>query len=135
SDGDLFTPGNAIQISAGSVDDTEVIFKGIIVKQSLKIRSDRSSQLLVECKHKAIKATLGRKNACFHDVTDSEAMTQIFKDCGFPSSELDIEGSTLSHKELVKYNCTDWDFILNRAETIGKIILTLDEKITIKSPT
>src|SRR5690606_41701002 len=62
SDGDLFTPGNDIQISAGSVDNTEIIFKGIIVKQSLKIRSDRSPQLLVECKHKAVKATLGRKN-------------------------------------------------------------------------
>lgn len=135
SDGDLFTPGNNIQISAGSVDDTEVIFKGIIVKQSLKIRSDRSPQLLVECKHKAVKATIGRKNGCFHDMTDSEAMTQIFKACGFSSNELDIEDSTLNHKELVQYNCTDWDFILNRAESIGKVILTLDEKITIKSPT
>lgn len=135
SDGDLFTPGNDIQISAGSVDDSEVIFKGIIVKQSLKVRSDRSPQLLVECRHKAVKATIGRKNACFHDVTDSDAMTQIFKACGFSSNELDIEDSTLNHKELVQYNCTDWDFILNRAESIGKVILTLDEKITIKSPT
>src|SRR5690606_2129962 len=62
SDGDLFTPGNDIQISAGSIDNTEVIFKGIIVKQSLKVRSDRAPQLLVECKHKAVKTTLGRKN-------------------------------------------------------------------------
>lgn len=135
SDGDLFTPGNEIQVSVGAADQIKVIFKGLIIKQSLKIRSESSPQLLVECRHKAVKTTLGRKNACFHDSTDSDVMAEIFKSNGFSSSELDIEDTTLSHKELVQYNCTDWDFILIRAEASGKVILTLDDKIIIKSPT
>src|SRR5690606_23822382 len=53
----------------------------------------------------------------------------------FSSNELDIQDTIIEHKELVQYNSTDWDFMLNRAEMIGMVILTLDEKITIKSPT
>ena len=49
--------------------------------------------------------------------------------------KLDIESSSLTHKELVQYNCTDWDFILNRTEMIGKLVLTNDENIVIKTPT
>lgn len=135
SEGDLFIPGNTLSIAAGEPDNTEDIFHGIIIKQSIKIRNNRAPQLILECKHKAVKTTVGRKNACFHDSTDSDAFEQILKDNGFESGEIDIESSTLQHEELVQYNCTDWDFILSRTEAIGRVILTNDEKITIKTPT
>ena len=134
SDGDLFTPGNEIQITTGERENPVIIFKGIIIKQSLKIRSDRAAQLIIDCKHKAVKATVGRKNACFYDTTDSDAMTTILKAYGFSGSSLDIESTSLKHEELVEYNCTDWDFILTRAEIMGKIILTNDETISITTP-
>ena len=135
SNGELFVPGNKIVISAGGPDQTDDIFNGIIIKQSIKIRSNKAPQLIIECKHKAIRTSIGRKNACFHDMTDSDAFDKILKGYDFRPAEIDIQASTLSHKELVQYNCTDWDFILNRAEMAGKIILTNDEKISIKTPT
>lgn len=135
SNGELFIPGNKVTISAGDADQTVDVFTGIIIKQSLKIRNNRNPQLIIECKHKAVKTTSGRKNACFHDMTDADVFDKILKDCGFSAAEMDIQSSTLSHKELVQYNCTDWDFILNRAEMVGKVILTNDEKIVIKTPT
>ena len=136
SNGELFIPGNRITLAAGDPDNTVDIFTGIIVKQSLKIRNNRNSQLIIECKHRAIKTAIGRKNACFHDMTDTDVFEKILKDDGFSPSEIDIpSSSTFSHKELVQYNCTDWDFIVNRAEMIGKVVLTNDEKVTIKSPT
>ena len=136
TDGDLFTPGNKIKISAGEIDNPVDIFNGIIIKQSLKIRNNRAPQLIIECKHKAVKVTIGRKSACFHEKTDTDVFKKILEDAGFKSEEIDIPSpTTLSHKELIQYNCTDWDFILNRAEMIGNIILTNDEKITIKAPT
>src|SRR5688500_11997081 len=42
SDGDLFVPGNEIEIAAGQPDDPVNIFKGIVVRQSLKIRNNRA---------------------------------------------------------------------------------------------
>lgn len=136
TDENLFTPGNEIIISAGEVNNPANIFSGIIIKQSLKIRNQKAPQLIVECKHKAVRATVGRKNACFHDMNDTDVFEKILRDDAFKSTEIDIPDPTpLLHSELVQYNCTDWDFILNRAEMIGKIILTNDEKISIKTPT
>lgn len=135
SDGDLFTPGNEIQIAAGEPETPENIFNGIIIKQSLKIRNNKAPEIIIECKHKIVKAAIGRKNACFHEMTDSDIFTKIIKTYGFSTSQLDIESTALSHKEIVQYNSTDWDFILNRAEMVGKIILSNDDTIAIKSPT
>ena len=135
SNGDLFVPGNAITIAAGDPDNTQNIFKGIIVKHSLKIRGNRSPQLIVECKHTAVKLTVGRKNASFSDSTDSDAFEKILRDNDFASNAFDIEASQLQHEELVQYNSTDWDFIVSRAEAIGKVILTNDGKIIVKKPT
>ena len=136
TDENLFTPGNEIIISAGELNNPVNIFTGIIIKQSLKIRNQKAPQLIVECKHKAVKATVGRKNACFHEMSDLDIFEKILQDGGFEQTEIDIPGSSsLVHRELVQYNCTDWDFILNRAEMIGKIILTNDEKIHIRTPT
>ncbi len=134
SEGDLFLPGNEIEISAGEVKNPINIFKGIIIKQSLKIREQSAPQLIVECRHKGVKATVGRKSACYHDKSDSDIMNTVLKALGFTSGELDIEDSDVMHKELVQYNSTDWDFILNRAEVIGKMVLTNDETISVKAP-
>ena len=134
SNGDLFTPGNEVEISAGTPDEQTTIFKGIIVKHSISIRGHRSSQLVVECKHKAVKATVVRRSNCYHDVTDDVAISDALKQSGISSSDLDLEATTVTHSEMVQYNCTDWDFAISRAEIAGKIILTNDEKIVMKTP-
>ncbi|ETZ22019.1 type VI secretion system tip protein VgrG [Pedobacter sp. V48] len=133
TDGDLFSPGNEIEIEAGDSDTTVNIFKGIIIKQSLKIRTGMAPLLTVECRHKAIKTTIGRKNAYFHDLPDSDIITKILEDAGF--TDINIESTDVTYKEMVQYNSTDWDFILSRAEANGNIILTNDENIVIKKPT
>lgn len=135
TDGSLFTPGNEIQISAGPVGDPEVIFKGIIIKQSLKIRADRASQLVVECRHKAVRCTLGRNSVCFHDMSDADVLTKIFEANSISAGELEIEDTGFTHKELVQYNSNDWDFIITRAEAVGKVVITGDDKISIRAPT
>ena len=135
SNGNLFVPGNEIKIAAGELDNPTTIFNGIIIKQSLRIRNNSAPKLVIECKHKAVKTTVGRKNASFQEATDADAFQQILANNDFAPEEMAIESSSLQHEELVQYNCTDWDFILSRAEAIGKVILTNDEKIAIKAPT
>jgi Rhs element Vgr protein len=135
TDGDAFTPGNTIEISAGDSNTTSTIFKGIIVKQSLKVRTGVAPQLIIDCKHKVIKATIGRKSAYFHDQTDDSILTDILEANGFSSAELDLEPTSISHKEMVQYYTSDWDFILSRAEANGQVLITGDTKITTKKPT
>lgn len=135
TDGDLFTPGNEIEIEAGDPESSVSIFKGVIIKQSIKIRNNVASHLTIECKHKVIKATIGRKNAYFHDVTDSDIISKVLEGNGISSSDLDIESTDVTHKEMVQYNATDWDFILSRAEVNGKLIFSNDEKVVVKKPT
>jgi Rhs element Vgr protein len=134
ADGDLFTPGNTIEIGAGDSDTSQNIFTGIIIKQSLKVRNSVAPQLIVECRHKAIKATIGRKSAYFHEMTDSDILSEILERTGFSSNELDLEQTTTSHKEMVQYNTSDWDFIVSRAEANGQVVLTNDEKVVTKQP-
>ena len=132
SNDSLFIPGNKVEITAGTPDDQQSVFHGIIIKQSISIRAQRAPQLVVECRHQAFKATLVRKSACFHDVTDSDAISEVLNSSQL--SDLEIEDSSVSHPELIQYQCTDWDFSVSRAEAIGKIILTNDDKTVVKSP-
>ena len=45
-----FIPGTEIEITAGYHSDETSIYKGIILKHSLKIRNDRSPVLMLECR-------------------------------------------------------------------------------------
>lgn len=134
SSGELFIPGNEIEITAGDIEDQTTIFTGIITKQSVSIRSNRSSHLVIECKHKAVKTTITRRSNCWHDMTDDAIIQEALQASGLSASDLDIESTTVSHPEMVQYNCTDWDFAVSRAEVAGKIVLTNDDKISIKAP-
>jgi Rhs element Vgr protein len=134
SNGDQFIPGNEVEISAGTIDDQVSIFNGIITKQSISIRANRSSQLVVECKHKAVKATITRRSNCYHDMTDDAAISDALKASGLSAGDLDLETTDVTHPGMVQYNCTDWDFAVSRAEMTGKMILTNEDKIVMKTP-
>ena len=130
SNDSLLIPGKEIEIKAGYHSDEETIFKGIIIKHSLKIRAG-NSMLIIECRDKAVKLTVGRKNKYFQDSTDSDIMEEIIGGYGL---EKDIESISFQHKKLVQYNCSDWDFIVARAQANGKVCAVDDGKITIKAP-
>ncbi len=130
SNSDDFIPGKEIEIQAGYHSDDVIIFKGIIIKHALKISKSKSS-LLLECKDKAVKMTIGRKNAYFHDLKDSEIIEDIV---GSYSLDKDVEATTAQHKEMIQYYSTDWDFILSRADTNGRVVINDDGKVLVKDP-
>lgn len=130
SNEDLLIPGKKIEIKAGYHSDEETIYKGIVVKHSIKIK-DNSSLLIVECKDEAVKMTIGRKSKYFYDVKDSDAFEDIIGTYGL---QKDVESTNFSHKELVQYNTSDWDFIVSRAQANGKLCFVENGKISIKKP-
>jgi Rhs element Vgr protein len=130
SNEELLIPGKKIEIRAGYHSDEETIFKGMIVKHSIKVRAG-ASNLIIECKDDAVKMTIGRKSKYFYDSKDSDAFEEII---GTYSLEMDVEATSYSHKELIQYNASDWDFIVSRAQANGKLCFVNDGKVIIKKP-
>ncbi len=131
SNSDYFVPGQEIEILAGYHSKENTIFKGIIVCHGIKTRKNKPSLLIVDCRDKAVKMTVGRKNAYYQDLADSDIIEEIVGEYGFES---DIEPTQPSHKEMIKYYTTDWDFIVSRSEVNGKLVFVDDGKISAKAP-
>ncbi|MBU3660682.1 MAG: type VI secretion system tip protein VgrG [Flavobacteriales bacterium] len=130
SNEDYLIPGKKIEITAGYHSDEATIFKGIVIKNSIKVRTN-TSFLTIECRDEAVKMTIGRKSKYFYDSKDSV----VFKDIiDLYSLENEIEDTNYEHKELVQFNASDWDFIVSRAQANGKLCFVDDGKITIAKP-
>jgi Rhs element Vgr protein len=131
SSADTFVPGKEIEILAGAGNDPVSLFKGIVIRQSLKVRDHTAPQLIVECRHKAVKLTVGRKSAYYFDQKDSDIISSILSRA---SVSADVEDTSVTHKQQVQYYCADWDFLLSRAEANGKLIFTNTDKVEVKAP-
>lgn len=132
SNQDFFKPGKKIEIDLGFESKVENVFKGIVVKMSIKIRESNASYLEIVCKHPVVKLTTKKKNHFFFDVNDKDAVTQLLEKASVSNS---VEGlSDFTHTQLVQYESTDWDFIMSRVESNGNLILFDNEKLTVRPP-
>lgn len=131
SESSSYEPGKEVTIKAGYENKTETIFKGIITKHSLKIDRKGRSLLIIECRHKAVKMTIGRKQEVFVKLKDSEIISKIIQEYGLTK---DVEASTHPHEQLVQHYASDWDFVMTRADINGWVVYPDLEKIIIKTP-
>ncbi|HEX6368224.1 MAG TPA: type VI secretion system tip protein VgrG [Longimicrobium sp.] len=131
SDADTFLPGQTVEVLAGAGADPVSLFTGIVVRQSLKVRDHAPPQLVVECRHAAVKLTVGRKSAYFLDQTDADVITALLDGAGV---EGEVESTTATHPHLVQYASTDWDFLVARAEANGRLVLTNGPGVEVKAP-
>ena len=127
-----FKPGNEIQIKAGYDEDEATIFQGVIVKHGIRITGNNYSRLVIECRDKAVGMTIGRRNATYLDSKDSDIIAKLISQYSGISS--DVTPSQTTYKELVQYYCTDWDFLLSRAEVNGMVVIVDDGKVTVQPP-
>lgn len=131
SAGDQFKPGVEVKISAG-YDNTEVdIFTGIVVRHGIEVKGENDARLLVECRDKAVKMTIGRKHANYIDKKDSDIFSTLAGNAGL---SIAATATTVTYKELVQYACTDWDFMLSRAEVNGQLVVVKDGALTVAPP-
>lgn len=130
SNEELLIPGNTIEIKAGYHNDEETIFKGIIIKHSIKVRQAESA-IVIECRDIAVKTTIGRKSAYFYDSTDSDIIEKI---AGKYDLDVQVETTNYQHKELVQYQASDWDFMITRAQANGKVCYVEDGKLIFEKP-
>jgi Rhs element Vgr protein len=131
SDAETLTPGTSIRISAGYGDDEQTIFEGIVVKHSIHIGRENEARLLVECRDKAVKMTVGRKNATYSKMLDSAVIGNLISAAGLTG---EVTATSTEHTDLVQYYVSDWDFVLSRAEANGLLVIVTDGKLTVKAP-
>jgi Rhs element Vgr protein len=131
SNADLFIPGKKLELWAGYETDESLLFSGIVVKQALKIRNEKSPVLEVEAKDVCVKLSTTAKSKYFADMSDQQVIEQIIQDAGL---QTDIESTGAALKEIVQYHASDWDFIMTRAEANGLICYCEDGKLIAKKP-
>ncbi len=128
----LFIPGKKIEVKCGYQSDNNTIFKGIIVKMSIKIRAGGASMLVLDCRDETVKMTIGRKSKYFLAVKDSDIISQITGT--YSTFSTTAEATKVTHKEVIQYDCTDWDFVVARAEANGKFCFPDDGQLNVKAP-
>lgn len=126
-----FVPGAEIEIQMGYRDKQDAVFSGIVIKHGIKSQYEESSQLIVELKDPAVKMTVGRKNMYFKDTTDSDIIESLIQPYDL---QTDVESTSVNHAEMVQYYCTDWDFMVTRAEANGKLVFVDNGSISVKAP-
>ena len=125
-------PGNKIEITAGYGSDAEVsIFKGLIVKQGIRITEGEAYALVVTCKHKAVTMCYNKTEEQFTNKTDSAIISSITGNYGLSAT---VDSTTPVPEVTFQKLATDWDFILARADYNGFVISSDGDDITIGKP-
>ena len=128
-----FLPGAELEILAGYHGDNATIFNGVIIKHGLKVGKGCPHRLVIDLKDATVKMTVGRKNKYFFDKTDSDIFTTILSN-DYKKLEYYIQTTTVKHPEMVQHYCTDWDFIVTRAEKNGQVVIVNNGNIDIVKP-
>lgn len=130
SNAEWFVPGNEIEILAGYQSENETIFKGIVTRHSLCVRQQRR-ELNVECRDKAILMTINRNSNLFSDVKDSDIASTLLGTYGLSGA---IDDTSVTHDEIIQYDCSDWDFLMSRIESVGFVSIAHDGSVDITKP-
>lgn len=131
SDTDLLSPGHTIEVFSGYHGDNELIFKGMIVRHTVRVLEGTRSHLEIECKDEVVRMSVGRKNKYFYEVSDQDVINELAR--GY-SLETEVDDTPGTHQEMVQFHATDWDFLLTRAEANGMLVLVKDGKVIVKAP-
>lgn len=127
-----FRPGAAIEVKAGYGDtETKKIFSGIVVCQGLNITLVGGSRLTIECRDKAMKMTVGRKNAQYLKTSDADVITQLVEAHALTAK---VAPTTTVHDQLIQHHCSDWDYMLARAEASGCLVVVRDGTVEVAAP-
>jgi len=131
-----FAPGKTVDISLGFAEKNVKVFSGIITKHSINVGQNYLYQssdnlLLLEASDKAIKMTVGKKSELYEKKKDSEIMTTLLSSAGVTKK---VTPTTLTHDLIARHNCSDWEFLLNRAKANGMVVLNSMGAVDVEVP-
>lgn len=122
-------PGKGITLQAGYTGTNKTIFEGIITGLTIQNLPGQSPRLEIDCRDQAVKMTVDRKSAYFVKQKDSDIISTLIGNAGVGS---DVKATDYQWPEVIQYYCTDWDFMLSRAEINGMYVMTDQNKVTVQ---
>ena len=123
--------GKAIELRARDATGTEIsLFKGVIHRLSLEVRPGEAT-LSIEAFAGAQRLTQGRRSTSFADTTDIDAIRSIVEAAGLTVKSAEPPPGAPKHETLVQHDCTDWDFILSRADAIGLLVTAEQDSVSL----
>jgi Rhs element Vgr protein len=135
SDTEVFEPGKEIEIKLRyeGVTPDSTVFRGRVIRHGLEA-DEKGSLLRVELKDAVVRLTQTRKSQVFRRQTDHQVIRSISEAAGlrFHASGLET-GAAPEHVEIVQYNCSDWDFIVSRADINGWLVVVNEGEISLRS--
>ncbi len=131
SDSDLFEPGAQVTVKAGYGDTEATIFTGIVVRHGFRIAGENDSRLIVECRASAFKMAIARRTAHHVGQTDADIIEHLIRNAGAAAS---VAATAIRHEALVQYDCSDWDFMLARADAIGLLVNVDGDTVSVQPP-
>jgi Rhs element Vgr protein len=108
-----------------------VIFKGIVRGQHLELDT-LQCQLVIDIDDKVILLNGGRQTKIFKELKDSDILSKLISTVGLAKGK--FEATKQTHEQMVQYNCTDWDFLVSRAEANGMIVTAGLGKVNVFKP-
>jgi Rhs element Vgr protein len=127
------SPGGTVSITFKSpgASTSYTVFEGILVSHAIKVRN-RASVLVLTCKDKAVKMTIGKTTACYTKKKDSEIISTLIGN--YSGLTASVDATTDINPTLLQYDTHDWDFMLMRAEANGLLTSAKAGTIAVKKP-
>ncbi len=131
SNSDLFLPGKEIELFLGNASDEDLVFKGIIHTQKLRIRQDGSSHIIIKARDAAFRMSIGVKRRYFTDTSDTDILEEIIQEYGLRAN---VAASDYAHPGMVQFHASDWDFLITRTEMNGWVCKAINGEISLAPP-
>lgn len=130
SDDAFFEPGKEIEIQLRyeGKGANRSVFKGLVVRHNLESGPDHST-LTVELKDTAFGMTRVRNSEVFTEKTDTDIFKNLIKIGGLKEGKL--PKTETKHPEIIQYYCSDWDFMLSRAESNNLLVAVTDSELSL----
>ncbi len=131
SDSGFFDPGKPIEIKLrheGEPSSEQTVFRGLVVSHGVEAEN-LTSVLTVELKDEAVKLTQIPHSAVHAKQSDSQLIKKLLQAQGLKAGAL--ADTPAIHEAIVQYGCTDWDFIVSRAEVNGLLVCVADGTVSL----
>jgi len=110
----------------------QTLFKGIVIAQNIRTTLNSGTLLVVELCDKSNALVSERKNSVYTNQSDSEVIKTILSTNGVGIGEISTTQGT--HPQLIQYECSDWDFLMMRADVNGLIVCIHEGKLSAIQP-
>jgi Rhs element Vgr protein len=134
SDSNFFQAGKEIEIKLryeGITEKEKTVFKGVVMGQGIRMTPE-ACLLQVELSDTAVRMTAARKSNIFEEMKDTDVIGKLITTAGLKKGTVDA--TKVTHKRLVQYHASDWDFLLCRAEANGMLVTSADGTLSAKVP-